>query len=162
MEIRKGTKEDLNRLMELYADARVYMAENGNPTQWGDNWPPEDVIIGDIEAEKNYVCIDNGEIVGTFFMDEGPDPMYAKIVDGDWVDNEKPYVVVHRITTDRNKRGVGRFIMNYAFEQLGNARVDTHRNNKPMQGLINSCGFTYCGVVFMEDGDERLAFQKIK
>ena len=30
MKIRKGLKEDLNRIMEIYAYARRFMAEHGN------------------------------------------------------------------------------------------------------------------------------------
>ena len=161
MEIRKGRKEDLNRILELYTDARKYMAENGNPNQWKDSWPPEDMIVDDIEKGKNYVCTDEDEIVGTFFMDEGPDHTYDKIYEGEWTDTQKQYVVIHRITTDRNKHGVGKFIMNFAYEQLGNVKIDTHRDNKPMQGLVTSCGFKYCGIIYIDNGEERLAYQKI-
>ena len=34
MEIRKSTPGDLEQMMELYAKARVFMRENGNPNQW--------------------------------------------------------------------------------------------------------------------------------
>lgn len=34
MKIRKSRPEDLERMLRLYADARVFMAEHGNPTQW--------------------------------------------------------------------------------------------------------------------------------
>jgi RimJ/RimL family protein N-acetyltransferase len=38
-------------------------------------------------------------------------------------------------------------------------RIDTHRDNIPMQGLIRSCGFVYCGIVHIRrNGEERLAF----
>ena len=36
MIIRKTTMEDLDEVMEIYAGARAFMAQNGNPTQWGD------------------------------------------------------------------------------------------------------------------------------
>ena len=35
MKIRKSTEQDIERMMEIYAYARKFMAENGNPNQWG-------------------------------------------------------------------------------------------------------------------------------
>ncbi|MBQ7614736.1 MAG: hypothetical protein IJU77_06785 [Butyrivibrio sp.] len=35
MKIRKTTDKDLKRVMEIYAYARKFMAEHGNPNQWG-------------------------------------------------------------------------------------------------------------------------------
>ena len=36
-------------MMEIYGFAREYMAEHGNPNQWGPtNWPPEALIHNDI------------------------------------------------------------------------------------------------------------------
>lgn len=35
MEIRRTTVEDLPRLLALYARARQFMADHGNPNQWG-------------------------------------------------------------------------------------------------------------------------------
>lgn len=160
MYIRKGKKEDLERLSELFSDARKYMAENGNPDQWKDNWPPMELIEEDIETGHNYVCVDNDTVVGTFFLGTKKDPTYAKIYDGQWIDDTRKYVVIHRITTDRNTRGVGSFCLNWAFENYGNVRIDTHKDNIPMQGLIKSQGFSYCGIIYLENGEERIAFQK--
>ena len=53
MEIRKAVSGDLPRIMEIYAFARAFMAEHGNPHQWGhNNWPPETLIREDIEQQK--------------------------------------------------------------------------------------------------------------
>ena len=41
MRIRHSRKEDIPRMMEIYAVARQFMADHGNPTQWGPSrWPP--------------------------------------------------------------------------------------------------------------------------
>ena len=69
MNIRKSTEQDLERMMEIYAYARRFMAENGNPNQWGPtNWPPEQLIRSDIKTGNSYVCTnDDGEVIGTFY-----------------------------------------------------------------------------------------------
>ena len=49
MEIRRSAEQDFDRIMEIYALARAFMAAHGNPNQWGPtNWPPEDFIRRDI------------------------------------------------------------------------------------------------------------------
>ena len=40
-------------------------------------------------------------------------------------------------------------------------RIDTHRGNAVMRRMLEKNGFKYCGIIHLEDGDERLAFQKI-
>ena len=44
LQIRKAKPEDLRQIMPLYEKAREFMEKNGNPTQWGKNNPPEDLI----------------------------------------------------------------------------------------------------------------------
>lgn len=52
------------------------------------------------------------------------------------------------------------FVFRWAFTQIDSIRIDTHRDNKPMQHLLNKNGFRYCGIIYLEDGDERLAYQR--
>jgi len=57
MKIRKTRGEDLNRITGIYAYARSFMSEHGNPNQWGPtNWPPEELIKKDIEKGLSFVC----------------------------------------------------------------------------------------------------------
>ena len=39
-------------------------------------------------------------------------------------------------------------------------RGDTHRDNKIMQRVMEKNGLSYRGVIYLEDGGERLAFEK--
>lgn len=82
------------------------------------------------------------------------------IEDGAWI-NEEPYGVVHRIASARTVRGAATFCVNWAFRQTGNIRIDTHRDNIPMQNMLKKNGFRYCGTVYLENGEPRIAFQKI-
>ena len=157
MEIRKTVESDLPRLMEIYDKARKFMRANGNMTQWINNYPSEELILADIAAEHSYVCVDEGEVVGTFAFIVGIDPTYLVIEQGNWLDDE-PYGVIHRIASV--KKGVGQFCINWAYEQTHSLRIDTHRDNIPMQRLVTKLGFVYCGIIHIADGSERLAYQK--
>ncbi len=93
MKIRKTTEKDIERVMDIYAHARKFMAEHGNPNQWGKrNWPPEELIRDDIEKGCSYVCEnENGEVIGTFFFNQGEniEPIYRTIDDGEWIGDNR-------------------------------------------------------------------------
>lgn len=165
MMIRNSTEQDFDRMMEIYAYARDYMAEHGNPNQWGPtNWPPEDLIHSDIQSGNSYVCVnDDGIVIGTFYYICGKDiePTYRDITDGAWLD-DSPYGVVHRIAGDGSERGIGAFCINWAFARCGHLRIDTHGDNVVMQNLVKKLGFKHCGTIYVEEDDyPRLAFEKI-
>ncbi|MBQ9784168.1 MAG: GNAT family N-acetyltransferase [Clostridia bacterium] len=158
MEILHARMEQLPRIMEIYAAARAYMKENGNPTQWGDGYPDEALIRADIEAQKLYTCAENGEILGVFFFDTGEDPTYAHI-DGAWL-NDRPYAVIHRIAVAVHGRGVAGFCFDACFQKCNNLKIDTHRDNLPMQRALSRHGFVPCGTIYLANGDARIAYQK--
>lgn len=165
MIIRKSTEKDFDKMMEIYKMAREFMAETGNPNQWGPtNWPPEDLIHQDIKDGKSYVCEKDGNVVGTFFFDQGEniEPTYMEIEDGQWIGNEN-YGVIHRIAVDKNEKGVGTFCINWAFEQCGHMRIDTHSDNVVMHNLLMKLGFEKCGIIYVvEDNYPRFAYEKVE
>lgn len=165
MEIRHATEKDMNRIMEIYEYARKFMADHGNPNQWGPTqWPPEKLIERDISKGKSYVCVEGERIVGTFFFDAGEDieASYRFIENGKWLD-DSAYGVVHRLAGDGSVKGIGKFCLDWAYGQCGHLRVDTHGDNTVMQNLLGKNGFTQCGTVYVEEDDfPRLAYEKTK
>lgn len=159
MEIRKSTPDDLDTLLQLYADARDFMAKNGNPSQWGSTYPSVALVQSDIDKGCSYVCIQNGQIAGTFYFKAGEDPSYREIFDGSWL-NELPYGVIHRITSAAGTKGVASFIFQWCFQQCRNLKIDTHDDNLPMQKALRKNGFIHCGTIYLEDGSKRIAFQR--
>ena len=164
MKIRKSTELDFDRIMEIYAYAREFMVKNGNPNQWGPtNWPPETLIHNDISEGNSYVCLnDDDRVIGTFFFIQGIDieQTYIEISDGDWLD-DSAYGVVHRIAGDGSEKGIGTFCINWAYEQCGHIRIDTHGDNKVMQSLVEKLGFVHCGTIYVEEDEyPRLAYER--
>lgn len=163
--IEKTRPEQLDTVMQLYANARIFMAEHGNPDQWGSSFPPTEMIEADIAAGESYVCIVEDRIAAVFFYRSGyrygiqDDPDYGQMEEGQWL-NEEDYGVVHRITSDGKTRGVASYCLQWALSRCGNLKIDTHRNNVVMQNMLKKNGFTYCGLIRIGDGSERLAFQK--
>jgi len=159
MNIRKATARELTQIMEIYNRAREYMRENGNLEQWNGNYPSAELIADDIEHGNCYLCISAGEIYGVFYFSQGEDPTYAYIEDGKWLNNA-PYGVIHRIAVAKHQRGVASFCFDYALAQCGNVKIDTHADNIPMQKALEKNGFTKCGIIYLENGDPRIAYQK--
>lgn len=161
--IRHTRTQDLPAVMEIYAKARRFMAEHGNPNQWGPtNWPPEDLVRRDIQERKSYVCESGGHIAAVFYYDYGKDvePSYSDITDGQWRDSS-PYGVVHRIASDGTVKGAGAFCIQWALEQCGHLRLDTHGDNRVMQNLLEKLGFHHCGTVYVKvDNYPRMAYEK--
>ena len=158
MVIRKTTMGDLDDVCRIYSWARDYMRECGNPNQWTNEFPTREIIEADIRAGASYVCVSEGEIAAVFYFNVEQEPTYSKI-DGGWLNGED-YGVVHRIARSEKAKGVGAFCLDWCFEQCRNVRIDTHRDNAPMIGLLNKLGYDYCGVIWLENGDERIAYQK--
>ncbi len=164
MEIRHAVKEDIHEIMRIYEYARRFMAEHGNPDQWGPtNWPPEALIRQDIANGSSYVCIHEDKIVGTFFFEMGKEiePAYCALEGGVWME-DSPYGVIHRLAGSGAVHGVGSFCVEWAYRQCGHLRMDTHGDNYVMQNLLKKSGFVHCGTVYVEEDDHpRMAYEKI-
>ena len=159
----------MEAIMQVMDAAKIIMRQSGNMYQWGEGYPSEAVIMSDIEKDGGFVIEEDdgedqssGNVVGYFAFLPSPEPTYQKIYDGNWLDDEKPYHVIHRIASLPDAHGIFSSIMNFCFARESNIRIDTHSDNTIMQHNIEKHGFTYCGIIYLASGDERLAYQKLK
>lgn len=159
--VRESREEDIPRMMELMASAKAIMRSDGNFEQWNSAYPDEPALLKDIHLHHSFVIEDNGVVVGTFAYIEGVDPTYLEIIGGQWIDNEKPYAVIHRMASTADSHGVAEACFRWCWEHCQNLRIDTHKDNHIMQHVITEFGFKYCGIIHIADGTERLAYQKI-
>lgn len=157
-QIRKAQFGDMPVILKIYAYARTFMAGHGNETQWGQSYPAEILLCQDISKEKLYVIQDKAGIHGVFYFAVEEDPTYAVIQDGQW-HSEDSYGVIHRIAGD-GSGGILRTAMNFAFEQIPYLRIDTHADNYVMQKALEKLGFSRCGIIYVEDGTPRIAFDR--
>ena len=158
MEIRKSTSIDIPRLQEIFAYARRFMAETGNPHQWAPDYPSDEQLTRDIESGDSYVMIHEDKIVATFVLKGGIDPTYNVIREGKWL-NDDPYATIHRIASCGRVKGVLHEALKFALINYNTIRIDTHRDNEVMRNAILKEGFKYCGIIHCWNGSERLAYQ---
>lgn len=155
--IRPARQADMERILEIYELARQFMRENGNPTQWAGGHPRRELLEADILKGQLYVVEEEGHVNGAFVFFIGDDPTYAHI-EGSWRSG-KPYGVIHRIA------GVGGGIFSAALKfcesRIDHLRIDTHADNKPMQHVVEKAGFSRRGIIYVEDGTPRIAYDRI-
>lgn len=159
--IRHTEENDIPMVIEIFAKARKFMSETGNPHQWAESYPSEELLKKDIASGDSYVCMRNERIVATFVLRGGIDPTYNVIYGGAWL-NEEPYATIHRIASNGEAKGILHIAMRFALTSYNNIRIDTHRDNTVMQKAIAKEGFKYCGIIHCWNGEERLAFQFTK
>lgn len=163
--IRKAAGKDLENILSIYEKARQFQREHGNPSQWEGGYPQPEIVQKDLEAGELYaVCRQTPageELAGVFMFARRPEPNYACIREGTWLE-EGPYAVLHRVASAGTCPGVGQACMDWAWEQCQNLRIDTHRDNYVMQRLLEKNGFVRCGLIDLGEGGERIAYQKCR
>ena len=157
--IRPARESDIPAILPVLDAARRIMRDSGNPSQWADGYPSAEAIRKDIERDGGFVIEDDGKIVAYFAFLPSPEPTYDVIEGGSWLDDTQPYHVIHRIASYPDARGVFSDIIAWSREREHNLRIDTHRDNRIMQHCILKAGFRYCGIIYLANGDERLAYQ---
>ena len=160
MLIRKAIEDDIPALMHIFESAKGIMRANGNLHQWGVGYPSPEVVRSDIERGVCYVATNEvtGEIEATMAFIPGPDSTYSYIENGSWL-NDNPYYVIHRIAVAAPGKGYARQMLDWAFERTDTVRIDTHRDNVIMHHILRKYGFSYCGVIYLANGDARDAYQ---
>ena len=158
--VRNATLGDLDHIMEMVDHSRSIMRANGNNSQWG-GYPGRDLIGNDITTGIGHVMTEGSRVVGYFAMLTQPEPTYEYIEDGLWLDDTTPYVTLHRLACVPGVQGIARCAFEWGEAHAPSVRVDTHLDNHIMLHIINGRGYTRCGVVYMQDGSPREAFQKM-
>lgn len=160
--IRPASMVDITAIMQILDCGRQKMRANGNLEQWTDGNPKQSLIEADINNGNSYILEEEGKAVATFAFIECPDITYNNIYEGEWKENTLPYHVIHRMASLHGTHGVFKDILEYCFERCNNIRIDTHRQNSIMRNALSKYGFEYCGIIYLLDGAERLAYQQTR
>jgi len=166
LNFRKTVESDVNNVMGVIKQAQDYFKERGI-NQWQNNYPNSDTINNDITNGHSYVLLKDEDIVATVAVSFDGESTYNNIYDGKWLTNDK-YAVIHRIAVDNTYKGLGlsseiikRIEELCVINNVHINQVDTHRENLSMQRLLKKNNFEYCGIIYLLDGNERIAFEKI-
>ena len=158
--IRQALFPDLPQILSIYAYARRFMAEHGNPTQWGSTRPTEADISARIARNELFVLEDNSSIHGVFAFISGEDPTYHVIENGHWL-SDAPYGTIHAVASDGSIHGFLTQVVAYCLQTTRHLRIDTHPDNLIMQHVITKNSFTKCGIIHVADGAPRFAYERL-
>ena len=166
MEFRKAVPSDLTRIMDIIKYAQLYLKELGID-QWQNQYPSEETILTDMQNGHSYVLLDVENIIATVAISFDGEKTYEHIYDGAWLSNQD-YAVIHRLAVRKTSKGNGLStdIMKLTEElckerSITSIKIDTHEQNLGMQHILKKNGYTYCGVIYVEDGTKRLAYEKL-
>ena len=112
----------------------------------------------DMENGVGYFAEENGEILAVFMFYNGRDKTYDKIYGGDLL-NSRSYSVIHRIADAKQGLNIMSHCIEFCRGISDNIKIDTHKDNVPMQKALAKRGFRYCGIIHLGNGEERLAYQ---
>lgn len=162
--IKKANIHDAIHIYNVLIKGQEYMKKHGNPTQWPDGFTTIEEVKQSIINDGTYVVCSGENIAATFILAIGEDKTYSYIEEGQWI-ADKPYATIHRIASDGTYKGIGDYIFNWCEEHAKshdlNLRIDTHNDNKTMKHLIAKHGFDYCGIIYVSNGSQRLAYEKV-
>jgi GNAT superfamily N-acetyltransferase len=163
MIFRKATIADIEAIVDIMAAASARLGAAGID-QWQRGYPNRTSVEKDV-AEGVGMVLSEGDTIlvygAVIFTGE---PAYNDLTGGEWL-TTGDYACVHRLCANEIFVGMGfskHFMMAaeaMASERVKSIRIDTHPDNKIMQGLISRLGYTYCGDVVIES--RRLAYEKI-
>ena len=157
--IRKANYNDLVQIEKVFEYARSFMRKTGNLTQWSGGYPQKEILEEDIEKDRLFVFENDGEIEGAFVFFLGDDPTYSYI-EGKWISN-LPYGVFHRVANGGKLKGMLKQMIDFAKDKTTHLRIDTHEDNVVMQHVLEKNGFIKCGIIYLENGDPRIAYEKL-
>lgn len=160
--MRLAKKEDILFVSGCFDYAREFQKNQGF-IQWTDDYPNSNTVIDDVRLKKGFIFYNDSMLVGYAYIDFEKDPAYDNI-QGQWK-NEQKYAVVHRLVFSKHASGKGlskdifclikEFCIN---NKVRSIRVDTDKNNKIMQHILEREGFQYCGIINFQGGP-KLAYE---
>lgn len=166
MDFRHTVKEDIEDILLIIKQAQAALKEAGID-QWQNNYPNYETISRDVDNKESYVLLEENNIVATTALSFQGEKTYQNIYDGRWI-SEGDYAVIHRIAVNHNCKGSGlaskmiHYVEKICLDKgVTSIKVDTHEKNLSMQRLLEKNKFQYCGIIYLEDGSKRVAFEKI-
>lgn len=163
MEIRKCTEEDITRVGEFYDEVVKYLCENINYPKWTyKEYPSEGFARSATAAGSQFLCVDNGIVVGAFVLNDDPQGEYENAV---WSRElgRGEYMVCHALASSPalKGKGIGRQMVEFCIEyakihSYQAVRLDVVPENIPARKLYEKCGFQYVGDVDLERNIEEI------
>lgn len=155
--IRKAKWNDLDAIYSILEISIAKMRSENNLEQWNNIEEIKSKIREDIKLNRYYV-LENTEIYASFMYEVGIDETYNNI-EGSWL-NDEEYGVIHRIMSNFKEKNIIGQVLDYCVKICNHIRIDTHYDNTRMRNALIRNGFIECGIIYLKDGNPRIAYQR--
>ncbi len=156
MNWRRCRVQDVAAVAAIFESAHAFMRQQGLP-QWQGEYPNAEDVRLDIEQGIGWV-LEGEKILAYAALRPGDEPTYAYI-EGAW-HSDAPYLTLHRVAVAEHGQGLVGQVFAHAARMADWLRIDTHEQNAPMRRAIEKFGFEPCGIIYVEDGSPRIAYDK--
>lgn len=163
--IEKCEQGHLDLLVDFYEKVLAFLISTVNYPKWTMGvYPCRESIESAISKGEQYMCLDNGRIVGAFVLNEDPQGAYKN---GAWKASlkEGEYVVVHTLAVLPEEYGkrIASFMTKYCIDTARSSgfkaiRLDVVPDNFPAKKLYEKNGFSFAGNADLERGFEDIPF----
>lgn len=163
MQIQKCSKTEIEAAGAFYDRVVLWLDSHINYPKWIYKvYPSEASVRRMTETGDQYLCKEEGDIIGAFVLNTDPQGNYQK---GSWKKDipEGSYLILHSLAIDPAVQGKGigseviRFCVKKAKSEGYKAlRVDIVPENLPARKLYEKNGFTWAGDVDLERGLEEI------
>ena len=157
MLIRKCTMEDLEAVAEMYDWAVLRLLQTENYPKWEYGvYPSGQSVKKAIAQGVQYLCAEDGAVLGGFILNEDPQGSYEK---GAWTRAlaRGEYLVIHTLATEPScqGKGVGKAMVEFCVRKAENEgyralRIDVVPENLPARKLYEAMGFAFAGEVDLD------------
>lgn len=169
---RKAVLSDLPSIIPVIEDAKATLKENG-VDQWQEGFPNSETLTNDILNRYSYVIFSKEDSInpaGFIVLSLEREEPYHNPLEGS-LKLEGPYVTIHTTAVSKicKGKGISKAMFAFAedFARLNNRtiiRIDTHKDNKIMQHILDREKFQYCCLVQLPPEENlrmrRLVFEK--
>lgn len=152
--MRIATFNDLDKIYKIVEKAKESLKNDG-VDQWQKGSPDRELLARQISRNRAYVYEKDGQVIAYAYLSEDYEPTYASVRNMMKGENS---ITVHTfcIDSDFGKQGIAtKFfgqIIDFARNEKRDAiEIDTHEDNFRMRGLIEKMGFSYMGIIYVND-----------
>ena len=161
MRIHRCTESDIRSTGAFYDRVVLWLDDHVNYPKWIYGVYPSETSVREATlAGDQYICMDEGGIVGAFVLNDDPKGNYQA---GSWkrMLPDGDYMVLHTLAVapDCQGKGTASEIIRYCVRRAQSGgykalRVDIVPTNHPAKKLYEKNGFTYAGDVDLGRGIE--------
>jgi ribosomal protein S18 acetylase RimI-like enzyme len=164
--IRKATKDDLHRIIEITKACAVFMISN-KIFQWNEHYPNIETFEKDVLSQNLYVLEIKNKLIGCLVISNKMDEFYSKVK---WLTPNQNNIYLHRLAIDPEfqKKGYAKQLMTFSLEyaktkNINSIRLDTFSGNPFNNIFYSNLGFKKLGKIYFRKQSDKpfYCFEKV-